>query len=77
MPNLKLPYNTSDDPWHAAQRFIHQNELSQYYLEQVANFIIQNTKGVTLGSAPTESYADPLTGRLIGTKGGGGTFLYW
>ncbi|XP_072173006.1 phospholipase A-2-activating protein-like [Diadema setosum] len=62
-PNLKLPYNVSDDPWHAAQRFIHANDLSQYYLEQIANFIIQNTKGVTLGSAPpSENYADPFTG---------------
>ncbi|XP_041475058.1 phospholipase A-2-activating protein-like [Lytechinus variegatus] len=61
-PNLKLPYNTSDDPWLAAQKFIHDNDLSQYYLEQVANFIIQNTKGVTLGSAPRPDFVDPFTG---------------
>lgn len=58
---LKLPFNLSEDPWLAAQKFIHKHDLSQYYLEQVANFIIKNTKGVTL-QAPTVNYQDPFTG---------------
>lgn len=42
---LKLPYNVNQDPWHVAQAFIHQHELPQDYLSNVANFIITNTKG--------------------------------
>ncbi|XP_033096894.1 phospholipase A-2-activating protein-like [Anneissia japonica] len=60
-PALKLPYNVSDDPWHVAQQFIHKHELSQAYLEQIANFIISNTAGVTLGTA-APAYTDPYTG---------------
>ena len=59
---LKLPYNISDDPWHVAQKFIHDQNLSQVYLEQVANFIQDNTKGVTLGGPPAPSASDPFTG---------------
>ncbi|XP_064626570.1 phospholipase A-2-activating protein-like [Lineus longissimus] len=61
MPPLKLPFNISDDPWMAAQEFIHKNELSQMFLDQIANFIYKNTEGVTLGqkSAPN---VDPYTG---------------
>ena len=59
---LKLPYNISDDPWHVAQKFIHDKNLSQIYLEQVANFIQDNTKGVTLGGPPAPSSSDPFTG---------------
>lgn len=58
---LKLPFNVTDDPWMEAQRFIHKHDLSQYYLEEVANFIIKNTKGVTL-QAPSSNYQDPFTG---------------
>lgn len=38
VPPLKLPYNNGQDPWHAAQKFIDDNQLSQYYLEQVRIF---------------------------------------
>ncbi|PIK49138.1 putative phospholipase A-2-activating protein [Apostichopus japonicus] len=58
---LKLPFNLTDDPWMEAQKFIHRNDLSQYYLEEVANFIIKNTKGVTLQAA-TPGFHDPFTG---------------
>lgn len=34
VPPLKLPYNNGDDPWSAAQKFIHDNNLSQLFLEQ-------------------------------------------
>ena len=64
-PPLKLPFNTSEDPWHVAQKFIHDNELPQVYLEQVANFITDNVKGVTLGAAPAATGSDPFTGTLI------------
>lgn len=35
VPPLKLPYNIDEDPWHAAQKFIHRNGLSQMFLDQV------------------------------------------
>ncbi|KAL4236565.1 hypothetical protein ACF0H5_004950 [Mactra antiquata] len=60
-PPLKLPYNISEDPWFAAQNFLSKNNLSQLFLDQVANFIIDNTKGVTLNQT-TSGYADPFTG---------------
>lgn len=59
-PPLKLPYNITDDPWFAAQTFIHKNNLSQLYLDQVANFIVTNSKGMVLGQ--TSVVSDPLTG---------------
>ena len=43
-PPLKLPYNHGEDPWQAAQTFIHRNNLPQVYLDQVANFIIKNSQ---------------------------------
>ena len=69
-PPLKLPYNTSEDPWLAAQKFIHKNDLSQYYLDTVANFIITNSKGAAgvvksstnSTNGGSSSYVDPFTG---------------
>ncbi|XP_047985835.1 phospholipase A-2-activating protein isoform X2 [Leguminivora glycinivorella] len=60
-PPLKLPFNKTEDPWVAAQAFIHKHDLPQVYLEQVANFIITNAK---LDSLPASSngYFDPFTG---------------
>ena len=52
-----------DDPWFAAQQFLEKNELSQLFLDQVAHFIIKNTKSVTVGpQANQSSYTDPFTG---------------
>ncbi|KAH9634238.1 hypothetical protein HF086_012700 [Spodoptera exigua] len=51
-PPIKLPFNKTEDPWVAAQAFIHKNNLPQVYLEQVANFIITNAK---LDSQPVSS----------------------
>jgi phospholipase A-2-activating protein len=52
----------TDDPWLTAHNFLQKNELSPMFLDQVANFIIENTKGHTLGAA-APSAADPFTGR--------------
>ncbi|KAL0970343.1 hypothetical protein UPYG_G00240700 [Umbra pygmaea] len=60
-PSMKLPYNVTDDPWLTAHNFLQKNDLSPMFLDQVANFIIENTKGHTLGAAPP-SAADPFTG---------------
>ena len=64
MPPLKLPFNITDDPWFAAQEFIHRHELSQMFLDQIANFIYKNTEGVTLGQSRAGN-VDPLTGTYI------------
>ena len=60
-PALKLPYNVSQNPYEAATKFIQNNELPISYLDQVANFIITNTQGATLGqsSQPEPPGADP------------------
>lgn len=58
---LKLPYNVSEDPWYAAQEFIHRHELSQMFLDQIANFIITNTKGMVIDQRVAD-FADPFTG---------------
>lgn len=61
LPPLKLPYNNGDDPYVAAQNFIHKHELPQTYLDEVANFIIKNAAANPI--APnTQGYRDPFTG---------------
>ncbi|KAJ6072264.1 hypothetical protein N7467_010349 [Penicillium canescens] len=53
-PPLKLPYNASQNPYEAATKFIGDNELPMTYLDQVANFITQNTQGATIGQSAQE-----------------------
>ncbi|XP_078425528.1 phospholipase A-2-activating protein isoform X3 [Cetorhinus maximus] len=60
-PSMKLPYNITDDPWLVAHNFLQKNDLNPMFLDQVANFIIENTKGHTLGSTGT-GFSDPFTG---------------
>lgn len=50
-PPLKLPFNVSQNPYEVAQQWIANNELPMTYIDQVANFIITNTQGATLGQA--------------------------
>ncbi|KAL6710618.1 WD repeat protein Lub1 [Coniothyrium glycines] len=57
-PPLKLPYNLNQNHYEAARKFIEDNELPLTYLDQVANFIIQNTQGATLGQGSAQG-ADP------------------
>ncbi|XP_065832273.1 phospholipase A-2-activating protein-like [Oscarella lobularis] len=59
--SYRLGYNITEDPWFAAQQFLQKNELSPMHLDQVAQFIIENTKGVTVASA-SEGPSDPFTG---------------
>ena len=78
---LKLPYNTSDSPYLAAQQFIHKHDLSQFYLDEIAQHIVKNTGGASLGAGAAGN-ADPLTGGYsyqseavqggAGAAGGGG-----
>ncbi|KAK0211219.1 phospholipase A-2-activating protein [Desarmillaria ectypa] len=61
VPPLKLPYNASENPYAAAQRFLEKNDLPLSYIDQVVQFIEKNTSGVNLGSGG-EDYVDPFTG---------------
>ncbi|KAF2454059.1 PUL domain-containing protein [Lineolata rhizophorae] len=54
-PPLKLPYNLSQNPYEVARKFIADNELPVTYLDQVANFIVTNTQGATLGQSQTQA----------------------
>lgn len=56
-PALKLPFNLDQNPYDVAQTFIGDNELPISYLEQVANFILTNTQGATLGAASQATQA--------------------
>lgn len=60
--SYKLPYNISEDPWLTAFNFLQKNDLNPMFLDQVAKFIIDNTKGQTLGMTNTE-FSDPFTGK--------------
>lgn len=50
--NLKLGYNNGENPFVAAQRFIDQNELSQAFLQEIADWIIART-GSSQSQGPT------------------------
>ncbi|KAI1827642.1 phospholipase A-2-activating protein [Xylaria intraflava] len=54
-PSLKLPYNLSENPYARAQKFINDNELSQNFLDQVAQFIVANTQGASIGQDSEDS----------------------
>ncbi|KAM5347218.1 hypothetical protein ACJ41O_010223 [Fusarium nematophilum] len=58
-PPLKLPYNLSENPYERATKFLGDNELPLTYLDNVANFITENTKGATLGQTSQASGPDP------------------
>ena len=58
-PSLKLPYNLSENPYDRATKFLNDNELPLGYLEQVAQFIVSNTQGATLGDTSTTGGPDP------------------
>ncbi|KAH8930088.1 WD-40 repeat-containing protein [Atractiella rhizophila] len=60
-PPLKLPYNASENPYSAAQRFLQTNELPLGYIDQVVQFIEKNTAGVNIGST-NNAFVDPYTG---------------
>lgn len=60
-PPLKLPYNLSENPYERATKFLGDNELPLSYLDSVANFIVENTKGATLGQdSSSASQSDPF-----------------
>ncbi|XP_075581932.1 phospholipase A-2-activating protein isoform X4 [Pelecanus crispus] len=60
-PSYKLPYNITDDPWLTAYNFLQKNDLNPMFLDQVAKFIMDNTKGQTLLNTSPQ-FSDPFTG---------------
>ena len=69
---FQLGYNTGENPFVAAQRFIDTNEhVSQYHLQQIADFISRNTGAAA--SAPTfdmTAGGAPSTSNLVGATPG-------
>ena len=51
----------TENPYEAAQKFLHTNELPLSYLDEVVKFIEKNTAGVQLGSGGSGA-GDPYTG---------------
>lgn len=54
-PPLKLPVNVNDNPYILADNFLARNELPQSYRDQVVNFILKNTGGVSLDESISET----------------------
>jgi phospholipase A-2-activating protein len=69
-PPLKLPYNVSQNPYEAAQRFLENHGLEMGYIDQVVKFIEANTGGVKLGGGG--SAVDPYSSSryIPGTSSG-------
>ncbi|KAG6889830.1 hypothetical protein C0995_014307 [Termitomyces sp. Mi166 len=61
VPPLKLPYNVTENPFSAAQKFLESNDLPLTYIDEVVRFIEKNTSGASIG-AGSEEYVDPYTG---------------
>lgn len=65
-PPLPLPYNMTEDPWAAAQQFINRYGTSQEFLNQIHDFIVENTKSMSMTQLPADqSYRDPFTGNVL------------
>ncbi|KAM9251243.1 phospholipase A-2-activating protein [Cariama cristata] len=60
-PSYRLPYNIADDPWLTAYNFLQKNDLNPMFLDQVAKFIMDNTKGQAPLSTSAQ-FSDPFTG---------------
>lgn len=72
---VKLPFNKTEDPWFAAQAFLHRHSLPQNYLETVANYIIKNAHLESSDLPSTRAgggFDDPFTGGGRYVPGGAG-----
>lgn len=53
VPPLKLPFNSNDNPYNVAEKFLADNDLPYSYLQEIVNFILQNAGDcVQLDSKP-------------------------
>ncbi|AGO11520.1 AaceriAER448Wp [[Ashbya] aceris (nom. inval.)] len=63
-PPLKLALNANDNPYDVADKFIAQNDLPVSYKNQVVEFILKNSQGLTLEQqGPSNEGAQPTLGR--------------
>ncbi|KAH8588435.1 WD40-repeat-containing domain protein [Bisporella sp. PMI_857] len=58
-PPLKLPFNVSQNPYDAAQKFLERNKLPITYLEAVAAHIVGNSQGVSLDAPMADVPSGP------------------
>ncbi|CCF58172.1 hypothetical protein KAFR_0E00180 [Kazachstania africana CBS 2517] len=58
-PPLKLPVNTNDNVYDVADKFILRYNLPAEYKDQIVNFIIKNTSGVSLDTNNAEKKVPP------------------
>ncbi|XP_010519317.1 PREDICTED: phospholipase A-2-activating protein [Tarenaya hassleriana] len=59
-PTRKLPYNRSDNPYDAADRWLLKENLPLSFRQQIVEFILQNTGQKDFNFNP--SFSDPFTG---------------
>lgn len=64
-PPLKLPYNLTENPYQAAERFLSQNELPSSYVEEIVKFITDNTQGLSINQSTANPYADTQNKSVI------------
>ena len=69
-PPLKLPVNTTDNPYTVADNFIMKHDLPLSYREQIVQFIIKNTSGISLDQNVRSDVSSQV--RTTGGSGGGG-----
>lgn len=68
-PPLKLPYNVTENPYTAADKFLADNELPVSYREEVVRFIEKNTTGTELKqTAANESGNEVANDPWVSTK---------
>lgn len=60
-PPLKLPYNVSENPYAAAERFLAANDLPSSYTEEVVRFLQENTKGFSLDQQQDQAQPKPTS----------------
>jgi phospholipase A-2-activating protein len=53
-----------ENPYMVAQEFLLREGLDQGWLDTVAQFIVKNSKPITIGDS-SQGYADPFTGTTL------------
>lgn len=64
-PPLKLPFNSSDNVYTAAERFLAENNLPTSYLQEVVNFIQKNTEGQQITQTTNSATNDETPSRFL------------
>lgn len=62
-PPLKLPLNANDNPYTVADQFLARYELPFSYKDQVVNFILKNTGGISFEQ--TTSQSGPVKSMMV------------